>query len=107
MPSPSQPNALPHVKRAAPVAVPQQRSPTGIEGLDQVLGGGLPRGHLYLVEGTPGAGKTTLGLQFLIDGRERGESCLYVTLSETANELAIARFQGKHVAEIAKKLKGA
>ena len=89
MPSPSQSNALPNVKRAAPFAVPQQRSPTGVEGLDHVLGGGLPRGHLYLVEGTPGAGKTTLGLQFLMEGRERGESCLYVTLSETANELAI------------------
>ncbi len=68
-------------------AKPQVRAATGITGLDNVLGGGLPRGHLYLVEGTPGAGKTTLGLQFLIEGRDRGERGLYVTLSETAEEM--------------------
>ncbi|MES2530301.1 MAG: ATPase domain-containing protein [Pseudomonadota bacterium] len=67
----------------------QPRAATGIDGLDNVLGGGLPRGHLYLVEGTPGAGKTTLGLQFLLEGRARGERGLYVTLSETATELGI------------------
>ena len=67
----------------------QPRARTGIAGLDSVLGGGLPRGHLYLVEGTPGAGKTTLGLQFLIEGRSLGEKGLYVTLSETATELGI------------------
>ena len=67
----------------------QERAVTGIAGLDNVLGGGLPRGHLYLVEGTPGAGKTTLGLQFLLEGRARGESGLYVTLSETQEELGI------------------
>ena len=71
------------------IAEPQARAATGIEGLDNVLGGGLPRGHLYLVEGTPGAGKTTLGLQFLLEGREQGERGLYVTLSETAEELHI------------------
>src|SRR5215470_14269060 len=49
---------------------------TGIAGLDHVLHGGLPRGHLYLVEGDPGSGKTTLGMQFLLDGRDRGESTL-------------------------------
>jgi circadian clock protein KaiC len=65
----------------------QVRASTGIAGLDNVLGGGLPRGHLYLVEGTPGAGKTTLGLQFLLEGRQNGERGLYVTLSETASEL--------------------
>ena len=65
----------------------QNRAGTGIAGLDNVLGGGLPRGHLYLVEGTPGAGKTTLGLQFLLEGRRNGEKGLYVTLSETASEL--------------------
>jgi len=48
---------------------PQPRAATGIDGLDNVLGGGFPRGHLYLVEGTPGAGKTTLGLQFLLEGQ--------------------------------------
>ena len=71
------------------LAQPQARAATGIAGLDNVLGGGLPRGHLYLVEGTPGAGKTTLGLQFLLEGRDRGERGLYVTLSETAEEMRI------------------
>jgi len=61
---------------------------TGIAGLDAVLTGGLPARHLYLVEGTPGAGKTTLGLQFLIEGRALGQQGLYVTLSETSDELA-------------------
>lgn len=65
------------------------RASTGIVGLDSVLGGGLPKGHLYLLEGTPGAGKTTLGLQFLLEGRSRGERGLYVTLSETSAELEI------------------
>jgi circadian clock protein KaiC len=60
---------------------------TGIEGLDAILGGGLPPGRLYLVQGDPGAGKTTLGLQFLLEGRRRGESVLYVSLSETRDEL--------------------
>ncbi|RZI97389.1 MAG: circadian clock protein KaiC [Variovorax sp.] len=67
----------------------QPRASTGVAGLDSVLGGGLPRGHLYLLEGTPGAGKTTLGLQFLMAGLAHGERVLYVTLSETATELGI------------------
>ncbi|MES2973633.1 MAG: ATPase domain-containing protein [Pseudomonadota bacterium] len=66
----------------------QDRASTGIAGLDHILGGGLPRKHLYLVEGNPGAGKTTLGIQFLLEGVARGETGLYVTLSETAEELA-------------------
>ena len=45
---------------------------TGVPGLDDVLGGGLPRGRLYLVEGDPGTGKTTLGLQFLLEGVRGG-----------------------------------
>jgi circadian clock protein KaiC len=65
------------------------RADTGIAGLDDVLGGGLPQRHVYLVEGTPGSGKTTLGLQFLQAGRARDERGLYVTLSETADELHI------------------
>jgi circadian clock protein KaiC len=65
----------------------QERSSTGVAGLDDILGGGLPTGHLYLVEGTPGSGKTTLGLQFLRRGVEHGEKGLYITLSETASEL--------------------
>ncbi len=63
------------------------RLKTGIVGLDDVLEGGLPSGHLYLVEGDPGAGKTTLALQFLLSGIASGESALYVTLSESAREL--------------------
>lgn len=61
--------------------------PSGIPGMDDVLGGGLPRGHFFLVEGEPGSGKTTLGLQFLMAGRDRGESVLYVTLSESEKEI--------------------
>ena len=63
------------------------RISTGISGLDDILGGGLTPQRVYLVEGSPGAGKTTLGLQFLLDGLARGEAGLYVTLSETADEL--------------------
>ena len=63
------------------------RIKTGIEGLDDILEGGLPSGHLYLVEGDPGTGKTTLALQFLLAGIAAGESALYVTLSESAKEL--------------------
>ncbi|NNU43835.1 ATPase domain-containing protein [Ramlibacter montanisoli] len=65
----------------------QDRASTGIPGLDDVLGGGLPIGHLYLVEGDPGSGKTTLGLHFLLEGIRRDEKGLYVTLSETESEL--------------------
>jgi len=60
---------------------------TGVAGLDDVLGGGLTQNRLYLLEGTPGAGKTTIALQFLMAGALRGESVLYVTLSETEEEL--------------------
>lgn len=60
---------------------------TGIVGLDQVLNGGLPRDRVYLIEGEPGSGKTTVGLQFLREGAALGERCLYVTLSETEAEL--------------------
>ncbi|PCC68605.1 circadian clock protein KaiC [Nannocystis exedens] len=67
----------------------QPRAPTGISGLDDILGGGLPIGHLYLFEGSPGTGKTTFGLQFLLAGRDRGEAGLYITLSETRDELAV------------------
>lgn len=71
----------------APAGPPAGRVSTGIRGLDNVLGGGYPRGHMYLVEGDAGAGKTTVGLQFLLAGRDRGERALWVTLSETEREL--------------------
>ena len=64
-----------------------ERARTGIEGLDDVLGGGLQRNRLYLVEGNPGTGKTTLALQFLLEGAGQGERGLYITLSETEAEL--------------------
>lgn len=63
------------------------RIATGTTGLDTILRGGLPVNRLYLLEGQPGSGKTTLALQFLREGVERGERCLYVTLSETTDEL--------------------
>lgn len=63
------------------------RLPTGVPGLDEVLLGGLPQAHTYLVEGHAGTGKTTLALQFVIEGARAGERCLYVTLSETKAEL--------------------
>jgi circadian clock protein KaiC len=63
------------------------RVSTGIPGLDEVLGGGLPQGNMYLVEGESGAGKTTLGLQFLLEGARRGERTLWITLSETEAQL--------------------
>jgi len=72
-----------------------QRLSTGTPGLDEVLCGGLPQKRLYLFQGDPGVGKTTLALRFLMSGTEHGESCMYVTLSETHEELiAIAISHG-------------
>jgi circadian clock protein KaiC len=80
-----------HTSDGEPTAGETLRGPhrvqTGIAGLDDILGGGLPEGHLYLVEGDPGTGKTTLGLQFLLAGIKEGESVIYVTLSESKREL--------------------
>src|SRR5256885_11096737 len=59
----------------------------GISGLDDVLVGGLARNRLFLMEGKPGTGKTTLALQYLLEGLRCGEKCLYITLSETEEEL--------------------
>ena len=61
---------------------------TGISGLDNVLGGGVPGNRLYVVEGNPGTGKTTLAIQFLREGVALGQRVLYVTLSETREELS-------------------
>jgi circadian clock protein KaiC len=84
-----------------PDSAPARASPspprvsTGIPGLDEVLRGGLPSGHMYLVTGNAGSGKTTLALHFLLEGRDRGERGLYLTLSETVKEIeAIARSHG-------------
>ena len=65
----------------------ETRLSTGIDGLDNILHGGLAKGFLYLVEGSPGAGKTTLALQFLIEGARRGEPGLYISLAESEAEL--------------------
>ena len=66
---------------------PCPRATTGIAGLDDILAGGLPPRHLYLVEGSPGSGKTTLGLRFLLEGSALGQQGIYITLSETSAEL--------------------
>lgn len=63
------------------------RMSTGIAGLDDILGGGLAANHVFLLEGSPGTGKTTVGLNFLIEGAKRGQRGLYITLSETEREL--------------------
>ena len=68
-------------------AAPAQAS-TGIAGLDELMGGGCPTRRMHLIEGEPGTGKTTLALHFLLAARDRGERTLYVTLSETVEELA-------------------
>jgi circadian clock protein KaiC len=79
----------------------QPRISTGSDGLDDILGGGLDPDRLYLYEGRPGTGKTTIAMQFLLEGVRRGERVLYVTLSETAQELRlVAKRHGWSVAGI-------
>ena len=76
-------------------APPRPVVTTGIPGLDNILSGGFPPHRLYLVQGDPGVGKTTMALQFLREGARQGERVLYVTLSETREELhAVARSHG-------------
>jgi circadian clock protein KaiC len=71
------------------------KAATGIAGLDEVLRGGLPANRVYLIQGDPGSGKTTLGLQFLLEGRRMGERGMYVSLSETGEEITgVARSHG-------------
>lgn len=79
----SQPDRTPRL----PAPPAQERVSTGIAGLDEILGGGLPINHLYLLDGVPGTGKTTLALQFLLAGAARGSRGMYVTLSESRAEL--------------------
>jgi circadian clock protein KaiC len=74
-----------NARRKTPTA--PKRLATGNDGLDSILEGGFPANRLYLVEGDPGTGKTTLALQFLLEGAARGEPVLYVTLSETKEEI--------------------
>ncbi|HEX2832433.1 MAG TPA: ATPase domain-containing protein [Thermoanaerobaculia bacterium] len=77
-------------------------APTGIEGLDNVLGGGLTNNRIYLVMGDPGVGKTTLGLHFLLEGVRRGERVLYIGLSETRDEIqAVADSHGWSLEQVA------
>ncbi len=72
-----------------------ENAATGVAGLDDVLHGGLPRGRTYLIKGNPGVGKTTLALKFLLEGATAGEVGLYITLSETRDELrAVAQSHG-------------
>lgn len=86
-------NKLPSTRREG--RKPALRMSTGVSGLDDILFGGLTAERIYLVEGSPGTGKTTLGLQFLLEGLRRGEHGLYITLSETADELdAVAESHG-------------
>jgi circadian clock protein KaiC len=86
-------------------AQPPLRS-TGVPGLDGILGGGLTPHRIYLIEGEPGAGKTTTGLQFLLEGIRRGENVVYITLAESHEELAAVAeshgwdISGIHVHEV-------
>lgn len=66
---------------------PKAVSRTGVAGLDKILNGGLPSNHIYLLDGSPGTGKTTLAMQFLLEGVALGETGLYITLSESKDEL--------------------
>src|SRR5262245_10000993 len=75
---------------AAPDSDAPQPVPSGTPGLDDVMRGGFRPYGLYLIEGDPGSGKTTLSLQFMMEGVRRGERCMYVTLSEDEKELRAA-----------------
>jgi len=70
-----------------PINTAEKRLSTGVAGLDDILAGGFPSNHLYLIEGDPGTGKTTIALHFLLEGVRREEKGLYVTLSESKGEL--------------------
>ena len=85
------------MSKSANLPLPGESEPLsfGVKGLDDILRGGLTADRLYLIEGMPGSGKTTIGLQFLLEGTRRGEPTLYITLSETETELqAVAKSHG-------------
>src|SRR6185295_16625318 len=75
------------VMRSPPVDEQEGKAASGVSGLDDIISGGFTRGSLFLIEGSPGTGKTTLALRFLIEGARAGETGLYITLSETKVEL--------------------
>ena len=78
-----------------------RRAALGIAGLDDVLAGGLARNRLHLLEGSPGTGKTTIALQFLMQGAREGEAGIYVTLAETEEELRDgARSHGWEISDL-------
>src|SRR5919106_4685978 len=70
-----------------PTNLEEARASSGIAGLDDILGGGLMPDRIYLVQGEPGVGKTTLAFQFLLEGVRRGEKGFYITMAETQEEL--------------------
>ena len=79
------------------------KAKSGIWGLDDILAGGFTREHMFLIEGEPGTGKTTVALEFLMEGARAGEKCLYITLSETERELRQgAASHGWELAELIK-----
>src|ERR1700752_2256698 len=87
-------------------ASPSSLVATGVMGLDHIMGGGLVENRMYLLEGKPGSGKTTLSLQFLMEGVRLGEWCMFVRLSESVEQLrATAKshawsLDGIHILEI-------
>lgn len=88
------PDKKPHVAGDAE-EIADEFAPTGIPGLDEIVRGGLPRHQMYFIEGDPGAGKTTLSFQFLMEGARRREKAMYVTLSASARDLRrVARSHG-------------
>ncbi|MGA7476269.1 MAG: ATPase domain-containing protein [Thermoplasmata archaeon] len=86
-PPPAPPTATPAADGLLPPAVVLERCESGIEGLDSILEGGIPRGNMVLVAGSVGTGKTTLCLEFLVRGAERGERSLFLSVTEASRKL--------------------